>query len=606
MPVRHVMFNALPDPVRDRLVRCLDGQGPPRPILSAPTNAGAGILGWSFLALAAAAVTLVLVCNHFGSLWSGVQGTGHLLGYAGSIFLLFVSTLMAIKRLRFKSTLPFRAGRYLLPADYVDATGPKLTMIPMSDLVNVGAVHHHTNGVYSHSRITFSFQGNVSQSFDVRSQAEVQAKVGELEWSRQALRAAFASRDVQQLIALDPFFEVRRDDAWDRLVAVDPPHAAGGHAPRVGTMPSFLHPGFIAGASTLVAVILALPLWYVRNLLSDEAMFRTAKEVGSEFAYEGYIHSGRRHLDEVKTSLLPRAALTEAKREGSVTALRAVLKKYPGSVVEGETRAAVHELFSKTLADFRAQASTSDPVMLSFMEKLISYLEKSERSTVEVRFDPPSTDMLAKLDAVLQQKAQALRPRGAGVAPVAKHFDVEHSLPREAAIVNNLAAGFKRVFPTDILELKQGERLTDNAGAARVNPSVPTIYIHYDVGSSGTMYSGERSDRAFVGILVDFDGTMRIPGVRDAFDFKLKVMPPDEFTVEYTSTAGLGANLASAPPDDRVYEVMALRAFDQLAGKLRSIFFKPGSMALQGADESGPAQGGSAPDARPLGRSPRQ
>ena len=594
------MFNALPDPIRERLVRSLAGQGWPRPILSESTNVGMAVFGWVFLALASAVVTLFLIGNRFGSLWSGVQGSGHLLGYAGGLFLLLVSALMAIKRLKLKSALPFSAGRYLLPADYVEATGPKLTIIPMSALVNVRAVHHSTNRVYTHSVLTFSFQGNVSQSFVVRSQAEVEAKLGELQWSRQALQAAAASRDVQKLIALDPFFEVRCDDAWDRLAAADPPHAAHGGAPRVSALPSFLRPGFVAGASTLVAVILALPLWYVRNLLSDEAMFRRAQAEGSESAYEAYVDSGSRHVDEVKNSLLPRAALKEAKGQGSVTALRAVLKKYPGSVVEAETRAAVHALFSKTLADFHAQASTSDPSMLRFMEKLISYLEKSERSTVEVRFAPPSSDMLTKLDTVLQQKA---RSRGGDVAPVAGHFDDEHSLPREVAIVNNLAAGFKRVFPTDILELKQGERLLGSADAAKVDPSVPTIFIHYDIGWSGTMYSGERSARAFVGILVDFVGAMRIPGERDVFDFKLKVMPPDEFTVEYTSTAGLGANLANAPPDERVYEVMALRAFDQLAGKLRAIFFKPGSEALQGLDESSPAQGGSPSGGRPVARS---
>jgi hypothetical protein len=136
---------------------------------------------------------------------------------------------------------------------------------------------------------------------------------------------------------------------------------------------------------------------------------------------------------------------------------------------------------------------------------------------------------------------------------------------------------------------------------------VPTLEVQYKVGWAGDIYSEEKGDRQFVGIVVNFDVSMRIPDQADAFDFSLEVTPPEHFTVEYSSPFGGaygGRSLPGlgAPSEGQVYDVMASRAFDQLTEKLRVVFFRPGSKAFEGAPGAGddPEDG-----PKPKGLSPR-
>ena len=129
---------------------------------------------------------------------------------------------------------------------------------------------------------------------------------------------------------------------------------------------------------------------------------KRAARSGSVWELEDYALFGRRHAAEVRQTLLPKAALAEAVRKGSVTDLREVAKKYPG--VADDARLWSHALFDKTLCAFEQQAA-SDPRLVPFMEKLLAYLEKSESSKVAVRFYAPSAASLEVAEKLLSGKA---------------------------------------------------------------------------------------------------------------------------------------------------------------------------------------------------------
>jgi hypothetical protein len=137
------------------------------------------------------------------------------------------------------------------------------------------------------------------------------------------------------------------------------------------------------------------------------------------------------------------------------------------------------------------------------------------------------------------------------IAPVAPHFDEQHLVARQSAIVQNLQQGFSQIFPSDVLRLEKG---------AVPTAIEPVLEIGYDVQPSGMLYTSDRDPRAYVGIIVDFAMTMRIPGDANAFSFTTQVQPPERF-----STSGSG--------DEVVYETMTRRAFDQLDAKLKEVFF---------------------------------
>jgi hypothetical protein len=566
-----VQFNRLPRETRERLVASLGRKAAPWPLLSNQLTFGIALVGWGLLALTAAAGLGWLWLYEYGRLSSArAQSAAWILLYSSAVFVAAYAVLAIVRRSQLIKALPFPPGRYVLPIDFVDARGPELRLTSFGALVDFKGVHHHTNGAYSHTELSFRFDDGSSQTFSVRGKAKAEEVMESIREARQKVRDAVEARDVDTLVDMDPFIDARVSEKWD--TGMDP-------RPGDGPVAGELSP--IAGKVALVALgaaaVLGPSVWLVRGRMCDEAAFAMAKQEDSVWGYEGYLEGGGRHAQEVRSQLLPRAALVEAQKKDTVTALREVIQSYPGTAVIPEARASIHRLFVRALESFRHEAS-SDPRTLKFMEGLLAFQEKRDSPALAVRFHRPQSGMLQATDAFLT--ARSADAKG-GFAPVAPHFDDEHATPREAAIVSALQDAFKAIIPGDILSLerveaakdvKEGESKDAKAAAA---PGA-AIDIGYDVKWSGSIYSSDKSGRRFVGIRVPFDVAMRVPEVSDPLSFAFAVEPPDHFEVSFTSFTAryLHVENDDHPSDDTVYEVMASRAFDQLHTKLRGVFFR--------------------------------
>lgn len=636
---RTIHFNKLPKSVRERLIASIAGQASPYPVLSDRAS-GAGTAWWIILALVCGGALLKLTTSGYGSAYDSfsVQHPAALLAYIGLLFLVAYSVLAIIRRKRLASILPFTPGRYLFPMDFVDARDPTLRLIPMAALVDLSAVHHHTNGVYTHTLFTFTFEGGKTESFSVNSKSTAEGALQALKSSRAAISEAVKERNIDMLAGMDAFFMIRVQDAWDNPPA-DKDFEPG---PKAGEMPPWLKKAALVALAP--AAVVGPLVWFMRNRLSDDRMFERAALVNTEDAFEDYLRYGRRHEDEVRqdliwkaalndakkvgtskaldafvrkypdapvskeilTDTLPRLALKEAVDQNTVSAVREFLKTYPASVVDKEAHDEVHKLFVGALEAFRPQASKADPKMLPFVERLLKYLEEKESPPVLVTFRGTKSSTLELADKLLQKQAAGALDipslpglGGASLAAVSPHFSDDRSAPREAAIVSILQEAFATIFPADVLPLKQGARRTQ-ASQRGATVTEPSIEIDYEVGWSGSTYSSESSGREFVGIKIDFQVAMRLPAEPDkeALRFKLNVAPPDHFTVNYFSTPSPFIDQAflkkEGPTDEKVYEVMAARAFDELSVKLRGVFFKEGSGAFEGKPKSKP-KGGAQP-----------
>jgi hypothetical protein len=617
---RIVDFNALPKAVRERLVGCVEHAALPRPLLAEVSSSRGAAFGFAVLFLFGCAVVALTALFRFGQ---AVQGPFAMAGYAVGIALAILGVLAMIRRSKLASVLPFAPGRYLFPVDFVDARSRMLRLVPLCALIDIRSVPWQQKGVEGGATLTFTFEDGIEESFVLHGGVLPEQVFCDLEQAQERIRRAVAAHDIRTLSVLDPFFEDPSDDASS---APSPARAGEAAGPLARSIGGIFRLPVMFGLAAALGVVLAAPLWYARNLRSDEAMFRRATREDTERAFEAYLVSGRRHAEEVRTSLLPRAALKEAERKGSVTALRQFLAMYPKSCVDSEARAKIHALFLRMFGEFREQASAADPRLLPFMERLVGYLEAHESSRIEARFHSPSSSALAVVDAVLERKAERA---GIGrIVPVAAHFDDLHSIPRESSIVRSLQAGFAAVFPADVMTIGVGQRLVAHPlplsvllgkkptpevpanGTPAPEPphlpppaiEVPTLDVQYKVAWAGDLYSEEKGNRQFVGIVIYFDVSMRIPGQPESFDFSFEVTPPDHFSVDYFSTGdplfGLrGATNPNAqaplasPPEGQVYDAMAERAFDQLTDKLRAVFFRPGSRAFEERNIDDPADG---------------
>jgi hypothetical protein len=544
--IRTIEFNSLPKSVRERFAAITLGTGGPAPFFAERASTKSNVAGLTFLAVVLALLVAVILTSGAGKLYHSfaIHSPRYvLLTYIPLVFTLVLVLLEIASRKWFGSPFPFQPGRYLLATDFVDARSGTLRIVPTRLLNDFKGTHMQTSGVSTHTLLTFTFQG-VTEQFSI-GRDTAQAAINGFRNSQAALSAAAQAQDWQAIEKLDPFFECRIHNTWETGTP-----AEGG--PRLRALPPFFR--WRAAVAVGAALVLCPLIGLARNYVSDERMFGRAKSIDTESAWGQYLNNGWRHQAEA-TLAQPIAAFREAKKDGTVSKMRGVLRTYPGSSVEADAREALHGLYMKAFANFRSKASTSDRRMLPFMARLIDYLEKNETATVRVVFSPPSTGALAEADAFFEREYSR---GGKVVEPISPHFGPKSSSPRESSIVSRLKSGFASIFSSDVLKLEET--------AAGVTPSgaEPTISIAYEVGPSGRAYVTDDQQRVFVGIDVSFEMRMRIPSDAQLFDFNLKVSPPELFRYRVEPDASQA---------EAAYSAMAERAFDEFTQKLQAVFF---------------------------------
>ncbi|MCB9659325.1 MAG: hypothetical protein R3B40_20320 [Polyangiales bacterium] len=569
--LREIPFNALPEATRRRLTDALGKRGASLPIYENVQGKG-GVVGFAVLALLFGLALLLALAVEFGSGSSFTQGPEFIGVYAALVFLFVVSALASVGRALLLRAVPFRPGVYLFATDLVDATGPVLRIHPVGAMTNMKCVHHHTNGVYTNSLTTLHF-GRKNYTFAVRGKQLAEGKLRELNTQRQAVVAAAREGAIDRLRALDVFFEARVLPVWNDPAAVPSALRDAGGTPLAGDVPKVFSRKALLSLG--LAVISAVPLWFVRNQLSDEAAYRTIRNY---YHASNYVNRGGNHAATVRADLLPRMALERAQQRGTVTALREFMAEFGGSPYGQAGRDAIHAHFERVKQAFLAQANTQDAQMVSFMSALLAWLEANGSPPVAVHYAPPGAGALLEVDRVLA--ASAGRVTGRPIAPIAPHFAPEYAASREQSVTRALQAGFGAVFPGEILELHGVHGPETLAAAAGVPSQAPSIHVAYNVRPSGATYSSDHDSADFVGIQVDFVVTMSVPG-QAPYTFMVGVEPPEHFSIRRSNepvvvpggTAGL------------VYAEMARRAFDRLGASMAQTFFRPDSAAFRSATQ---------------------
>ncbi len=567
---RTIHFNALPEATRERLVKCLSGQGSPEAIIREPSSPGGSIFWWMVLGMLAASTLVFLVTVEIGELYGSmtIQDWPFALGYVAGFFVLFYSLLAVVRRVVIKRTYPFQTGRFLFPLDYIEANSELLKITPMRSLVDFQGVHHHTNGSYTHTLLNFDFGGGHRQSFSIASKARATEILESLGNQQRMIRESVERQQYDAIAALDPLIEARLGKDWESLGPEAPPGPKGVGAHLAGRVPGVLRLASIP--ALLLGLAFGPAAWAGRNLASDELRFEKAKDRDTEQDYQGYLYMGWRHVDEVRDVLMPKAAFNEAKAKGTVSAARDFLKSYPKAGYQKKARKHISKLYDNAYKEFKKQASTQNKALLPFMKEMLDYLEEHGTPDVAVRFRSPDEGALAEIDKTILGKGD--------VAPVSPYFTRERNERREEIIAVSLQRGFQSVFPEDILRLEKGEGLGKTSGK---KVGEPTIEVRYKILPSEHIYKSDKNDRSFVGILVNFDVSMRIPKHKETLDFDLDVEPPERFTVSYSASSFLGPLDAGGPSDGQVYDVMAALAFEQLSTKMRTVFFREDSKAFE-------------------------
>lgn len=416
-----VDFFRLPKDTRERFVGCCTGQAPPAPLLTTVPSLGTTIFWRVVLCALVVAGVAWLGYNGFGEIgdrWM-IQGVFPLLLYVGLLFLGALGSLGAVRAVLLRRQLPYPPGKYLFPFDLVDAQTRELRVLPLAALESTRMVEHHNEGSYTHTAFEFHYAGGEHHTFNVNNAAQAELVAQAINASRGAIHSAIESQDLQALAGLDVFIEPRLTGTWQ-----EEPKAG---APK---LPLFL--AHWRWAALAAAVVAAVPLWHLRNLRSDDLGFRNAVAWANDGGpgFEEYLRSGRRHVDRVRKTFMPRAEIRRAQqarslpeidalvakhrgtpleqeavearelvladlamradRANDLKALRDFLKAHPGSRLESHVRGAIARVYGLAKVRYRLLAST-DAAAAAFMERLLDHLGTSDSPEVLVRFERRGT-----------------------------------------------------------------------------------------------------------------------------------------------------------------------------------------------------------------------
>ncbi len=555
--IETIPFNALPAVSREALTRA-------KPLLKGPAKGGGKTFFACLGVLAGVGVLSMAMKFEYGRPYRPQAEAESLLVYAGALLVMAFCGLWLARRFM-ASKSPFKGGVYLFGTGLVVSDGPNITVYPLSLVTKINTVHQHINGAYAHTTIYFIFPGR-SEAFKIHRNDNVGAR---MDASRLQLRDALMAGDMATARVIDPLIDGIIDPTWGDVEAMQAKFG-GEQGLSAASVPKWLGMAPIAGISVAIA-LLAVPMWMVRNSMSDSAAFdralASANDTGDVYQLESYARNGGDRADEVLSLHLPRALLTKAQETGEVTPLREFVQRFPETPFAGEARATIHQRFEEVRAEFLAQANPEGGVR-AFMDGLLAWLEANDSPPVRVRYAPPSVETLTGID-------ETLRRRSRNVIPVSPHFTQERAQSRETSVTRALSSGFATVFPADVMRLEHGNDIAVSQAS-----DVPTIDVEYAIQPSGAIYVSERDGRQFVGIHIDFHVSMHIPGAAVTHAFQVAVEPPERFSVSYQTFGGVG-NMS----EGAVYSTMAERAFDKLAVDLGLAFFAPGSAAYLAAEQ---------------------
>lgn len=542
------------------------GSAQPLPLALARDALPRSVLVWSGAAALLAVALFGLASLGFGRLESGfaLQPNWLLVLYAalgaGSAFCIRrVLTVLAGRR-----ALPYMQGVYLFPSGVIDTRNPEFV---------VRSLREATNVVAKERTLLLEFEDKSRFSFKVGDRKRADELKQAIAGYRQQLDGSTAPPSMRELALLDPLCDNGFKNPFSPTESMRP-----GPPKR---LPLGLLLAIPAGA------LVGLAIFGVRNSLAEDALYRAARLADTREAYVAYAERGGER-PEVREILLPRtelsevvkrdsleeleqfwqahknskiaqeadialqhklrAALDEARRRGTLTALKEFKAKHGAHPsITAQVDRAIEEHWRARLAAFEKSARPR-PEVTAFFERLLTYAVKNGNQ-VEIRFRRRLPESVDRAENMIRKSITF----GGSASLPKQYFDARHAAAREEGVGKELHAVLSRAFPKDLLDFQLAEPLPDSPDELP-KVSVPTLLItHRTEMSGGYLLKSPRA--ALTGIGVLFRVAFQIPGDAEPLQFKLSTWNAPEL------------NPSQFKSFEATYEEMAARAFTKFPQK---------------------------------------
>lgn len=221
--VRRIDFYKLSREKQERFLASAKGGAPPAPIVQAVGDGGRG-LRWVGVVVAAALLLAGVYLVGFGQLGTrrAIHGAGHLVAYAGLLFVIPYAALRVVGSLRGPKILPYKPGIYVFPMCLVDARDKVLRIHAMTDIASVGKA-------VAGSPLKLSFRGGRSFKFAARDEHDAEMLNRSVDNAQEQVKHALSTSDDGELTTLNPFYDAKR--GWTSPSA---PRSRSSIEPRCG------------------------------------------------------------------------------------------------------------------------------------------------------------------------------------------------------------------------------------------------------------------------------------------------------------------------------------------------------------------------------------
>jgi hypothetical protein len=484
----------------------------------------------------------------------------------------------AMASLRKLDSLPYQAGVYLFPACLVEARGPVLRVWAVGDAEAVARLASPAAG------LELRMRDGSRAAVRARDTEDAERAEGQVTQTRAELARATADDDTHLLAELDPLHTGALSSPIGPTEAMRP------------AVPAWTRFDWAVAAG--LGLVLGLGLEWVRNGMSDDAMYRAAAAEATATAYQQYLSHGGRHSEEVRDVLLPRAELVTVAAQGSVDAVEAFARQHPSSKIDPEIHAALrrmiggeldkakklgtvaalddfartfpdsnlgpelqaarHVLYAQALAGWKAKARP-DAATSAFMERLFAWGEKRQSPLCEVRFRSRPSRSLEDAD---KQVMKSNHYPGPDALP-SKYVTMAAMRQREQRVTADVVQRFASEIAPDVLVMRAGEPL---AGDAPNPTAVPTLVVDYSPEWSHVNTTSLKPNTVFAGYNFAFDSSFLLPE-GPPLDVKMKSWRGAEIWKIKDE------NMSREDFEQKVYDIMFDGAFDQLDKKLQDTFF---------------------------------
>ncbi len=457
-----------------------------------------------------------------------------------------------------------------------------------AELKDLKIVHHHTNGVYTHTQFEFKF-GKAQEMLIVAPKAKAEQLADRIESYRQRLLAAVEGpADPGDVFGHDLFLELRLPGG--QLKQVPPGSSGAGKRAALAWGVGGGCGAFLGGALFFVSYVAAQDrsIEYCYGIDSCARYFeRWSMPLRTGRAQRKLAEAYRKEWEAQKTSIRSLRQMKKLERVAHVTPEqeKEILALYrDGS--EKELRA----LFQGAIEKYLRLSTGADPRARQAIQHLLELARDKGFYRARVTYQGVTERVQGPLELPPAARGRTLVPMGPSFTP-------ELNRSREAMITERIQRAFIAILPQDLLEFeglssggagyggygsyrsRYGSRYgSAGYGAARAlaaavsegsaapkTPAELEFQVSYVVFPSRSMYVN-RNDAFKVYMGIGFDWIVNIKVKEESlYLLKQQSYPPPRFSVSsYTSRYAPSAGLAAGT----VYSTMAGTAFDDFSRNL--------------------------------------